>query len=186
MIKRLITYWFKRSRWIFTGTLPKRLNKSILVVAPHTSRKDFLLFVAIGKLTHFRSRILVNKKYFTFPMSAFLKHNNASAYDPNNTPETTRELVNLFNERKKFSVVMTAERSCEKSDDWDLSFYDAAKKLQIPIVMVALDYKRREVKMHTHFSVSQDKERDLQFIRNFFSVYEGKRPEKGIDRFAEN
>ena len=182
MLKAIITYWFKRSGWTFSGSIPKRVKKSVFVVAPNTSRYDFLLGVAVSHITKFRVRILVDKKYFRFPFKALLNSLGGEAYDPAHPRETESYWVNKFNERQKCAVVFTPEQSLARNDDWDTSFYGVAQKTESPIVLVALDYRKKQVKFHSMFYVTGNKERDLDFMRNWFSTYAGKHPEQGVYR----
>jgi 1-acyl-sn-glycerol-3-phosphate acyltransferase len=164
MIKGLIAYWFRWKGWKFTGTLPKRMKKSVMVVAPHTSKQDFLLGVAVAHLSKFHSRMLVNKKYCWFPLGWLIEHLGGFPYDPSNPKEVEMFWVNKFNERLKCSVLMTPEWGMERRDEWDLTFYRLAQKTESPIVMIALDYKNKEIKFHTHFFPSLDIDRDIDWI----------------------
>jgi 1-acyl-sn-glycerol-3-phosphate acyltransferase len=184
MIKWLISYWFKMKGWKFTGTLPKRMKKSVIVVGPHTSRQDFFLGVAVGHLSKFHSRILVNKKYFWFPLNKVLDHLGAYPFDAKNPKATEMYWVNKFNERTRCSVVMVPEIGKSRNDEWDLTFHHLARKTGAPIAMVALDYKNKEVKFHTHFFPTEDIDRDIDFMRNWLSTYQGKNPEQGIFRLG--
>lgn len=180
MLKAIIAFWFRRSGWRFTGTLPKRLKKSIIIGAPNTSRQDLFLAVAVSRLSRFHARILIDSGYFNLFSSPFLKNLNAHPFDYSQSDLSWRDLTNTFNERKKFCVVFSPEGTRDRNDDWHDEFHDLALKLDVPIVMVALDYRGKKVKFHTHFRPSLDKERDLDYMRNWFSGHAGKYPEQGV------
>jgi hypothetical protein len=182
MFSWLISIWFKHSGWRFIGTLPKRLNKSIVVAGPHTSKRDFLLAVAVNRLAVLNAFILVDKNNFKGFRRATLRSCRGLKYDPGNDAETMQMLKELYKSQHRMTVAVSAQRRLVADSEWQEFFYDLAKEEEIPIVMVALDYKRKTVKFHTHFHPSIDKQRDLQFMRNFFSYYQGRNHELDIKR----
>jgi len=180
MLKAIIAFWFRKKGWRFTGNLPKRLKKSIIIVAPNTSRQDFLLAVGVGKISRFHARILLDKKYFSCLRQPFLKALDAYPFDYDNAESAWRDLLNAFVERKKFCVVYSPEGNLKRNDDWDDGFHDLALKLDLPIVMVALDYRGKKVKFHNHFYPSNDKVRDIAYMKNWFYCHKGKYEAQGV------
>lgn len=182
MLKRLCAIWFKRNGWLFTGHIPKKVRKVILVGGPFTSRQDFLIALAVSKLAKFRVKILVDKHLFWFPLGWILRSNDAVPYDPQDEKALSLWLGQKFGNRKNYAVLLSPEGTRERTDTWNTGFYDAAVKHHIPICLVSLDYSRKLVKFHSWFHASGDKERDMDFIRNFISQAQGKHPERGIHR----
>lgn len=180
MLKAITAFWFRKSGWRFTGTLPKRLKKSIIIGAPITSRQDFFLAVGVGHLSRFHARILLDQKHFTLLKRPFLLSMNAYPFDYEDSEISFRELINHFNKRKKFCVVFSPEGNLKRNDDWHHGFHDLALELDIPIVMAALDYGGKKVKFHTHFHPSIDKERDIAYMKGWFSSHKGKREGEGV------
>lgn len=180
MLKTIIGFWFRRRGWRFTGTLPKRLKKSIIIGAPNTSRQDFFLAVGVGSLSHFHARILLNKKYFTPIRRPILRALDAYPFDYENSEAAWRDLISSFNKRKKFCIVYSPEGDLERNDDWHDGFHELALKLGVPIVMVALDYRGKKVKFHTHFRPSIDKARDIDYMKSWFASHKGKYEAQGV------
>lgn len=170
-MKYLISIWFKRSGWRFIGTLPKRIDKSIMVAGPHVSKKDFLIGVAIAKLTHFRSIILVEQSNFNWYNKSILKALGAMPYEDDNDAANIQSVNSVLDSHKRIVVVLAAHRFRKVDSPWQEFFYDIAVANSIPIVMVALDYRHKQVKFHSHFVPSMDRERDIAFMQNFFERY---------------
>jgi hypothetical protein len=59
-------------------------------------------------------------------------------------------------------------------------FYHIAKKAQVPVVMVGLDFFKREVVFAESFMLSDDERADKRKIVDFFKDFKGYVPEYGI------
>jgi hypothetical protein len=71
----------------------------------------------------------------------------------------------------------------KRDDQLNDFFYDCAERSEVPLVFTALDYERKHVKFHTHFFPTKNKKEVMGFLRQFFSTYQGKNPQKGVFRF---
>lgn len=182
MLKRYLEYRFKQKHWKFSGHLPKRIKKCIILVAPHTSREDFFLGVAVSGLSHYSVNILVNQKHFVFPTSIILKKLGAIPYDPLDESALADTLNKEFKSSKSKAIAIAPQAAQQNPDVWNTGFYDFSLKSGIPIALAGLDYRRKIVKLHSWFNVSGDKARDLNYIRNFFADIEGKHSERSVHR----
>ena len=180
MLKAIVVFWFRKTGWEFTGDLPKRLNKCLIIGAPNTSRQDLFLAVGVRKSSRFHARILLDKKYFSLIRQPFLRALDAHPFDYDNSESAYRELVNAFNERKRFCVVYSPEGGLKRNDDWDDGFHDMALRLNLPIVMVGLDYREKKVKIQPHFYPSKDKAGDIAYMKSWFSSHKGKYESQGV------
>ena len=168
---RVITWWFRRSGWIFTGPLPKTLKHCVIVVAPHTSRKDFFLAIAVCHLAKFRSDIMVRETYFRFPIKRFLHQLGARPYAHQSDLRLKNWIVKNIRSRPQYSVVLTTRLLSDDMGEFRTLWYDIALETGIPIVPVFIDSKRRHVKIHSHFVPSVSRERDLHFVQQFFQSF---------------
>lgn len=186
MVKWFCVQWFKRRKWSFSGHIPKRQRKVILVGGPFTSREDMVIAVACLELSKFKARILVNRNWFRFPWSYFLNSIATLPYLPEDEKALETLLINKLANRKSYAVLLSPEGSLERNDKWNTGFYDAAVRFNIPLCMVTIDHQKRDVRFHSWFEPTGDKQKDLAFIRHFLASSHAKYPEKGIFRIEED
>ncbi|MFZ6051265.1 lysophospholipid acyltransferase family protein [Halocola ammonii] len=182
MAVKWISRWFQKTGWKFVGKLPKRLYKSIIVTGPHTSYTDYMLWIAVKKLARIDADIFVPHHEFKFPFTLLLKVAKAKKYQAGEEQKLGELLSKKFEESSRYTAIVFAEKSMERNDDLNDFFFDCAQKSKVPLVYVALDYERKNVKFHTHFFPTENKKEALGFLRRFLSTYRGKHPEKGVFR----
>ena len=61
-------------RWRVIGSLPKDQRKYVLIVAPHTSNWDFILFVLAVSVLRLKPSVLIKSTLFVGPLSLSLIH----------------------------------------------------------------------------------------------------------------
>jgi hypothetical protein len=171
MLKRLSVIWFKRKGWRFIGSLPKGKRHVVFVAGPHTGFRDFVIATAIQSLTRFDVRIAVDQKYWKWYSEAVLRQLNAVKLPLNDTNYSKEKLERRLKERDHSYLVLTFNRLGDLSTDGQPLFYDLVKETGAELVLIALDHRRKVVKFHTPFYLSGHRERDMSYIRSFFTNY---------------
>lgn len=182
MIQKLLEYRFKRRGWKFSGQLPKRQKRCIVLVAPHTSDEDFFIGLAVAGITNYPISYLVDRKRFNFFSRPFLKLWKAIPYNPVDELALGKLLEDEFKKRNQWIVALAPQTGQTEPGKWNTGFYDYCFRSNIAIALAGMDYRRKIVKFHSWFNLSGDKERDLNYIRNFFTDINGKNPEKSLHR----
>lgn len=170
MINRILRIWFRKSGWIFTGSLPKRLTQCLFVAGPHTRSKDFFLANAIMALTHYRTGVLVDEVHFTGIKGMFLRHLGAVCL-PSDVNQARTMLSEAYKAGGHCSFVFTPMRKHKKSGEWSALFYELSLEFNLPIVPVGVDHSRRRIKFHSYFNTSIDPQRDVDFLQRFFRSF---------------
>ncbi len=182
LLRKLVVFWFKRSGWDFYGYLPQHYNKCVILGAPHTSKKDFFLALAVLSITGYRATMLIGKKSRSFWNRFFLNQLSTREFDFDNASEETENLIQLMQERKKQTLIFTNRNLGDGPDVFRETFYDVAVACKVPIVLVAFDYRRKVIKIHSEFMPSVNRQRDIRFCKNFFSIFMGKNPQIRVKR----
>ena len=86
-------------------------------------------------------------------------------------------IVDIFESREEFRLGLSPEGTRKKVEKWRTGFYYVAKTANVPIVMITLDFGRKENKISEPFYPTDDKEADFKFMRSFYEGVEGKIPE---------
>ncbi|MEL4307687.1 1-acyl-sn-glycerol-3-phosphate acyltransferase [Joostella sp. CR20] len=172
------------SKWIFTNVLGWKLNgvfpplnKYIIAVVPHTSWHDFYLGVLVRSIVKTPMNYVAKKELFDSPLGWYFRWSGGAPIDRSKNNNTVDAVAELFEQRDEFRLAIAPEGTRKKVSNWKTGFYYIAKGANVPIVMVAFDYKNKEVRVAPPFYVSDDVEADFEFMYNYFSGVEGKIPE---------
>ena len=73
-------------------------------------------------------------------------------------------IASIFQQRKVFRLAIAPEGTRKKVDRWKTGFYYIALKTNVPVVAVAFDYGKREVKIAQPYYLSGDIEKDFSIL----------------------
>jgi len=168
--------YFKLLRWKLKGSFPN-VDKCVVIVVPHTHWLDFLLGLLVRKVVNQEINYIGKKSLFKPPFGWFFRWTGGAPVDRAKNSNTVDSIVQIFNERKIFRFALAPEGTRKKVENLRTGFYHIAKKAQVPIVMVAFDFGRKEVKIAEPFYPSASMEEDFEKIRQFYKGVLGKVPE---------
>jgi 1-acyl-sn-glycerol-3-phosphate acyltransferase len=97
--------------------------------------------------------------------------------DRSKNSDTVANTAKIFRERKVFRLALSPEGTRKKVTQWRTGFYYIAKEAGVPIVMVAFDYGKKQVKISEPVYPTDNKEKDFELYRDFFKGVVGKIPE---------
>lgn len=147
------------------GTVIEDIPKCVICVAPHTSNWDFLIgklgYTALGRNANF----LIKKDWFFFPLNYWFNWIGGVPVDRSKRTSVTEQMVEQFKKREKFQLAITPEGTRKKVNDWKKGFYYIALSANVPIVMIYMDYKKKEVGYKGVFHVTGNVEEDIIAIR---------------------
>ena len=86
-------------------------------------------------------------------------------------------VVQIFNEKEVFRFALAPEGTRKKVTALKTGFYYIAKKAKVPIVMVAFDFGKKEVKISEPLQISENINHDFKKVRQFFKGVKGRVPE---------
>ncbi len=180
MIRYFFLLCFKLAGWRIKGQLPK-LNKFVLIVAPHTSFMDFFVGVAARSIFRLRSNYLAKDSFFKIPVIGWvMKKLGGYAVDRSRNTGMVDQAVELFHKNHRFVLTITPEGTRGYVSKWKTGFYWIAIKAKVPIVMTGFDYGTKTVEMKEPFYPEGDIDKDLATMMAYFRTLKGKYPEKGV------
>lgn len=168
--------YFKILRWKLVGTFPN-VDKCVIIVIPHTHWLDFFLGLLVRKVVNQEINYIGKKSLFKPPFGWFFRWTGGAPVDRSKNSNTVDSIVQIFNERQVFRFALAPEGTRKKVQELRTGFYHIAKKAQVPIVMVAFDFGKKEVKIAEPFLPSDYQENDFNRIREFYKGVKGKVPE---------
>lgn len=168
--------YFKMLGWKIQGTFPSHLAKFVIIVVPHTSWWDFLLGLLVRQVWDEEINYIGKKSLFDSPFGWFFRWTGGAPIDRSKTNDTVKATAQVFNDREKFRLALSPEGTRKKVEKWKTGFYFIAKAAKVPIVLVAFDYGKKEVKISEPSWTTEDKEADFETYEAFFKGVEGKIP----------
>lgn len=186
-MQQLIAWWYFTLRgWKIEGQFPFELNKSILVVAPHTHSFDFFLGLAIRKKMHMDFVHFLGKKELFWGIFGFiLRKIGGYPVERSKNANQVDQVVKIYNENERFHIALSPEGTRKKVSRLKSGFYHIAKNAQVPIIMVALDFEHKKVLFAPPFLVSGNEQADKQKIVAFFKGILGYLPANSITEDIE-
>lgn len=130
-------------RWHVSNGFPD-INKSITVFAPHTSYWDAVIGKLVLRSYHVPHTLLSKKELFHFPMGIVMHLLGAVPIGGVKGHNAIHDAVARLNRQDEMHLVICPEGQLPPTDRWNPGFYYMAVKAQVPIIVVYLDYGKRE------------------------------------------
>ena len=152
-------------------------DKCILCVAPHTSNLDLfigkLFITAVGRKAGF----VMKKEWFVGPLGWIFRQMGGIPVNRGKGTSLIGQMVDIANQSKEFHLAITPEGTRAANPKWHLGFYVMASQAQLPIVLLAIDYEKKEVRMDKYLMPSNDRKADIRDIQLYFKDVKGRHPE---------
>ena len=87
------------------------------------------------------------------------------------------QVVKMFDKKDKFILGVAPEGTRKRVEKWKTGFYYMAKNANVPLVLVAMDYGKKEIGIVKIMNPSEEKKKDLQIIEEIFSNVIARNPE---------
>lgn len=179
-VKKIISLlYLKIIGWTINGSLPESLKKAVIISAPHTSSWDFV----IGRAAFYSKGInninfLIKKEMFKFPLGLIIRSLGAIPIDRSKNNNTIQIVSKMFEEEENFLLLLTPEGTRSYSKNWKKGFYHIAVNAKVPIVLVYINYAKKEGGFGPVINPSGNFEEDFRFITDFYKDKTAKYPEK--------
>jgi 1-acyl-sn-glycerol-3-phosphate acyltransferase len=163
--------------WHVVGSVPN-INKYEIVAAHHTSNWDGLLLVLASFVLKIRVHWMVKHTLMKPPLGWLLRALGGISINRTASHGAVEQMVDEFNRHDKMILILSPEGTRKKVSRWKRGFYHIAKGANVPMVLAAPDYKRKQVIIGPMLVPSGDLEADLVPMRAFFSDKTPRHPEK--------
>jgi 1-acyl-sn-glycerol-3-phosphate acyltransferase len=169
-------YW-RITGWKIAGQFPYQHKKIVLAIAPHTSWTDVLIgFAARNELKIQHAHFMAKKELFVGPLGWFLRKSGGKPVDRFSKHNMVYQIVALFAANENFILGMAPEGTRKRVDKLRSGFYHIAKRAQVPIVPVGLDFENKQLLLGEALFTGDDEAADFKKIISFFTSIKGKDP----------
>ena len=171
------------SGWKVDYNLPKEINKFVMIAAPHTSNWDLYYCVLSMKVLKIPMKFTIKKQWFRFPFNLIIKPLGGIPIDTNKTKQNIKSgkvdfMAKLFNEIPNLVLMVTPEGTRSYNEKWKTGFYHIAKSANVPICLGYLDYKNKIAGIGKSIYPSENMNKDMKQIMDFYYSIGAKFPEK--------
>ena len=145
------------------GEFPN-LPKAVAIVSPHTSNLDawygFLALLGLDiKITIFGKHTL-----FKTPLKPVLEWIGVMPVERNSSHGYTQQIAEIMRKEDRIWIGMMPEGTRKEAEKFRSGFYHIAHEAQIPIVMFALDYQKKVIRILGIYETTGHYEEDLEKI----------------------
>lgn len=175
-MRALAALYLRLRGWRPLGEVPK-LDRCVLIAAPHTSNWDLPIMLAIG--VYFGVRINWLGKHTLFKgLSGWLfRKTGGLPVDRSSRNDTVQSVAEMIRSAPHILLTMSPEGTRSRTEYWKSGFYHIALAAEVPVVCGVLDYARREGGFGPTIHLSGDLKADMDLFRAYYADKRGHRNE---------
>lgn len=173
--------FFKLMGWKINGTIESSVKKCVMIVVPHTSWHDFYIGLFTRGILGLEMNFVGKKELFKFPFGFYFKWMGGAPLDRTGGLNRVEAIAKLFNERDVFRLAIAPEGTRKKVSEWKTGFYYISLQAKVPIIPVAFNFGKKEVKLGKPFFPTGLIEEDIHLLEQFYVDVKGKIPENGYE-----
>lgn len=158
------------------------IKKCVIIVVPHTSNLDFLIGLLVRGIWGIRINFVGKKELFAFPFGYYFRSVGGAPLDRSGGKNNVDATVEVFNQHEIFRLALSPEGTRKKVTELRTGFYYIALKANVPIIPVALDFGKKEVRTGNPVYVTGNYDEDMkELILPHFRDAIGKNPERSFE-----
>jgi 1-acyl-sn-glycerol-3-phosphate acyltransferase len=150
----------------------------IAVVYPHTSNCDFFVGLLAKWGAGLQFRWLAKDSLFRGPMGALMRYWGGVAVDRSAPQGAITRLAQTMRASKWFWLAITPEGTRGYRPYWKSGFYRIALAAGVPVLLVALDYRRKVVDVTHTLTLTGDEAADMAAIAKYYEDVRALYPDK--------
>lgn len=160
--------------WRVAGSVPD-VAKCVVVAVPHTSNFDGLYVLPAMLALDLKMSIFGKKSLFAVPgLAAFLRWAGVMPLDRDRAGGVVDEAVAAFRRSGQLFLGISPEGTRHAAPKWKSGYWRIARGAGVPVLPVAIDYGRREVRFLPLFTPTADMAADHAALAALFRGIEPK------------
>ena len=180
MKKQLYKFiFFKLMGWKIVGSIDPNIKKCVLMVMPHTSAHDFYLGIFTRGITQIEMNYVGKKELFRFPFGWYFRYMGGEPLDRTGGMNKVDSIAAIFERKEIFRLAVAPEGTRKNVNEIKSGFYYIALKANVPIIPVAFDFGKKEVRLGQPLLPTNNLEADLNVLKKNFTGVKGKIPDNG-------
>ncbi len=171
----------KSMGWSYSGTFPC-CSKMILAVAPHTSNWDFVLGIAVALNLRLKISFFGKHSIFIPPFGLLLRWLGGIPIERGTKHGVVDGMADKMRDAKSMVLCLAPEGTRSPVSPWKTGFLHIAHKSNVPVFLVAFDYKKKLIEFGPIHNIGDNIQYELNRIYLHFEQVQGKYPEKMITK----
>jgi 1-acyl-sn-glycerol-3-phosphate acyltransferase len=161
--------------WRVEGEIPN-LARFVIAVAPHTSNWDFVVGAATMFALDLRISFIGKHTLFRGPFAAVLRWMGGVPVDRSSPHGVVAESVAAFVRLEARVLAIAPEGTRKRVARFRTGFLHIARGARVPVLLAALDWEARCVRMGPLIEPGEDVEADRARIERHFARIRGRNP----------
>jgi 1-acyl-sn-glycerol-3-phosphate acyltransferase len=161
--------------WSVVGEVPN-LPKFVIAVAPHTSNWDFVFGASTMFALDLKLAFIGKHTLFVWPLAPVLRWMGGIPIDRQAARGVVAESVAAFRDAGERVLVIAPEGTRKRVERFKTGFLHIARGAGVPVVLAALDYENKCVRLGPTIEPGADIEADRERIESYFAPVRGKHP----------
>jgi len=151
----------------------------IAVVYPHTSNLDFFIGLLSKWAMGVPYRWLAKESLFRGPAGALMRYWGGLPVERRSAPTgATQRLADRINDAAWMWVAITPEGARAHRPYWKSGFYHLALAANVPLVLMALDYGRKELRVTETLTLTGVQDADMARLRAYYQDVTARFPDQ--------
>lgn len=155
-------------------------NKCVICIAPHTSNWDFIIGELFIRQYGWKAHFMMKKDWFFWPLGTILRNMGGIPIDRKHNTSTVEQMIEMFKTKDIFHLGITPEGTRKANPNWKRGFYYIAQGANVPIVLIAIDYKLKTIIAEKIIQPCGDIIKDMKLIKEYFCSWTGKYPQNFV------
>ncbi len=167
---------FKLNGWKIVGphVYPQ---KCLVIAAPHTSNWDFFIGRCYSYIIGVSPKYLVKSELFLPVLRILIKFNGGIPVYRKAKNNVVEQVVGMFENATQLHLGIAPEGTRTKVAKWKTGFYHIASTAKVPLLLLAMDYKKKEIGIIAEFMITDDFDKDMLFIQQKYANVSAKIPD---------
>lgn len=170
--------FFRLMGWKLNSYFNPSIKKCILAVMPHTCNFDFFIGLLVRGIINEEMNFVGKKELFVFPFGYYFRAIGGAPLDRQGGRNLVDSIVAIFNSRKVFRLGIAPEGTRKKVTELRTGFYYIALKANVPIIPVAFDFGKKEVRIGEPIYATGNIDADMEKYLDFYKGVKGCHPER--------
>jgi 1-acyl-sn-glycerol-3-phosphate acyltransferase len=173
--------FFRIMGWKILGSIDKNIKKCVLMVMHHTSWHEFYLGIFTRGITQIPMHYIAKKELFGFPFGWYFAWMGGKPIDRTKNLNKVEAISKIFDNYDELRLAIFPEGTRKKVTELKSGFYYIAEKANVPIVPIAFDFGKKEVRIGKPFDTTGNYDEDLKILLTFVKGTKGKVSENGFE-----
>jgi 1-acyl-sn-glycerol-3-phosphate acyltransferase len=169
----IFDFFFRALGWKIVGNIPLNLPKSVIIVSPHATWKDFPIGLGARSIMNLPIYFWGKKELFDGTLGGIFSWLGGYPVDRSKNNNLVGAIVDIYNTKETFHAVLAPEGTRKDVEALKTGFYYIAVQAKVPIIMIGFDYVNKQIRIREPFFPTGDFNVDKHVIADYFQTIPG-------------